>query len=541
MNRRSLDVNPQVEGRIQAALSASFPGIEASPELRKTIADAAARHDAGAVRPVRRFPRLAFGAATALAAVVGGLLLAPTLAAAYALHQVDSAISGVRSAQVLNWNVTPEGRRVIEGKLWYQNGRWRLEDPDPKTVQVCADGRLWIYRPALNRVTVSRGTSPSDQAPSGFSLRSLVRDLGRWGVRERLRILNDVHEGGRRLRRVLVESLERPERTVLYVDPKTDLLVRHEVQLEENGGWTVRMVGDYRFNEPLADHLFKPAFPKSARVVFADDLQQEWARRLEPGIVRKQVGDRSLVVRDIQVNAEGDVFLLYTAGKRPEDNLRTGNWLAGRDWEVELRDELGTRYLRTGLEFIPVYSKLKSSRPNGYTFKGERLEGEWWIPVTPQHPWKARKFTLEFRVSPVNLHGSYTDPPVTATYTETARFTLPVKGPECELVPDYMPLMGRSPGPGHEQLAGTRLYLRAHYYRYEARDQERALALYEQAAEELDATSRRTGAPHRNPQLWIELGKVNLQLGRKEAARAAFQRGVRERPPDYLRAEAEKA
>src|SRR2546423_8403581 len=104
--------------------------------------------------------------------------------------------------------------------------------------------------------------------------------------------------------------------------------MRQESQLERDGGWTTRMLSEPRYNDPLPAALFEPRFPKSAQILEPARDRRNWEKRLRPGIDRKHVGDREIVIRDLQVNAEGDVFLLYTAGARPSDG-----W---QDWSVEL-------------------------------------------------------------------------------------------------------------------------------------------------------------------------------------------------------------
>ena len=87
------------------------------------------------------------------------------------------------------------------------------------------------------------------------------------------------------------------------------------------------------------------------------------------------MGDRTVVIRDLQVNAEGDVFLLYTAGAVPGDG-----W---RDWSVELTDESGRRY-QPGEAFQPFWRDGSRRGGKGYVFDGQKLEGNWWVPVVPQ-------------------------------------------------------------------------------------------------------------------------------------------------------------
>jgi len=180
---------------------------------------------------------------------------------------------------------------------------------------------------------------------------------------------------------------------------------------------------------------------RSAQRFDLDHARQEWGRYLAKGIARQPVGDRAIVICDVEVTAEGDLFLLYTAGKYPtDDNLRAENYFADRDWKVEVKDDLGTFY-----EWQPDLwasnQHMGPGAPAGYVLNGERLEGDWWIPAVPQMPWKPRRFTVTFRVNSVNLHDDPHSPARKADYSQTAIFTLPVAAPATALIPDYMPEM----------------------------------------------------------------------------------------------------
>jgi peroxiredoxin len=140
-------------------------------------------------------------------------------------------------------------------------------------------------------------------------------------------------------------------------------------------------------------------------------------------------------------------------------------------------------------------------------------------------------------VHPVNLHGTYEDPEVKATYTETATFTLPVDTPATALVPDYMPYMA-----GYiraRDILRDRSRTRAHYYRHERNDLPRAAGLYREMLRLRDEYAREQGQPVMDPDTWLELGEVLQAMGRLEEARAAFEQALRESIyPGYPRDEA---
>lgn len=71
----------------------------------------------------------------------------------------------------------------------------------------------------------------------------------------------------------------------------------------------------------------------------ADAGRGEWERRLSRPVVARRVGQRTVAVRDLQVNEDGDVFLMYSAGNVPGEMS---------DARAELSDEFGTQYVRGG-------------------------------------------------------------------------------------------------------------------------------------------------------------------------------------------------
>src|SRR5262249_48367725 len=156
------------------------------------------------------------------------------------------------------------------------------------------------------------------------------------------------------------------ERTLLFVDAATDLPVRGEQQLDTDGQWVTQSTIEQRYNETLTARLFVPEFPKSARLFDVDASRQLSEPRRAKGSTSGRVGDRTIVIRDLKVNAAGDVFLLYTAGGRPGDR-----W---QDWSVDLKDDLGTHYLPSE-GFYPYMEGGPAGWWHGFVFQGVKLEG----------------------------------------------------------------------------------------------------------------------------------------------------------------------
>jgi outer membrane lipoprotein-sorting protein len=529
------------EERLRALFAAADPPVKPSEALRQRVAAVTEAHarpvsrrDERSRRGGRRWRALRIGLALAGAAAVAlaAISIAPTLVAAQALRRMQAAISDARSMHEVAWHLNSDGSRVKTYEIWYQGGRWRFETRSHGQIQVSGGGRLWSYDPQLHQVTVRRAEGPFAYNPSGFSMTSLSRDFARWGWQTTIRMLDDRVTAGRRVHQVTITQPHDPGRLLLLVDAATDLPIQIQSQLEMNGRWTTQGLSVLHYNEPLPAVLFEPRFPSTAPVVDLDHARREWQRRLAKGIARKHVGDRTIVLRDLQVNADGDVFLLYTAGGLPQD--------VWRDWSIELTDELGTRYL-AGEGVIEAYVPIHGRRGGkGYLFDGQKLEGAWWVPVVPQSPGKARRFTVTFHVQPVSHHGP--EPVPVENFSASTSFTLRAGRPATERVPRYMAYLPS--GPDDREVRSWAARTRATYYARSADPGklEKALAFYQEVNRLREEQARELGEPVRDPQTWLETGEVLRELGRKAEARAAFEEAAREEIyPNGVRQQAEAA
>lgn len=300
-----------------------------------------------------------------------------------------------------------------------------------------------------------------------------------------------------------------------------------EVERQSAAGWIPSMVWEFSFDQPLSSALFRPDFPRAARRVDFDAEQRRWGERLARGLARQQVGDRTIVIRDLQVNAGGDLFLLYSGGKFPTDSVR--------DWSVKVADDLGTRYLRIGESFQATMPREIPGIPKGYRFNGERLEGDWWVPLEPQRPWKPRRITISVKVAPVNRHGEQFGWPLSIPAT----FGLPVARPECLFLPEYLAYMPFSVTEWQARRGAAEA--RARQYRYEKADPERALACYQEIIRIAQEESAALSDWIPEPQTWFGIYEIQRDRGRPAEARAALVHARDEDSGGELRQQIEKA
>lgn len=231
------------------------------------------------------------------------------------------------------------------------------------------------------------------------------------------------------------------------------------------------------------------------------------------------------VIRDFQVNAKGDVFLLFTA-----------NTEAGRDipfGTAELTDQFGTKYLDPSRQnngigaqtFLPtaIDSTPIGPKVNGYLFGGEQFKGIRWIPLQTQVPWKPRRFRL-------TLHLNH---PAAGGRPNTVVFDLPVQRAENEIVPAYMPYMARplsaNPGVQAEEESAARAY----YLYHQAHALPQALAHYRKLiairSEDQRRSEKERGSPYiTNAEQWFEVYHILTDMGRLTEARAALLHAKRD-------------
>lgn len=534
----------QQEENLRRLIRAAVPPAEVPESLRERVRALEAAPPTPARPRARRFlPGRPLGWTLAAAAVVAAIaapVLQPRWVAAQALRRMAAAVTDARSAHQVFWRVSRDGRRVKFSETWYQGGRWRFTDTETGRVNVFASGKLWSYDPKTQRITVRRTSGPFGYNPSGFSLAAMARDYARWGWNSRIRVEGRTRVGGHPALQVVIERGGDSERELLLVDAESDLPISSQFQRETGGRWVTEGIAESRFNEPLPPALFKPSFPAGAKRDNWDALREQWRRRLGAGIARRRIARRLIVLRDLWVNPKGDVFLLYTASKTP-------GGVYG-DWQVDLTDDRGVQYQEArGLEphdFVtrPVHVEGSNLWP-GFSFGGEKLKGKWWVPVTRQWPWQPRRFTLTFHVVPIDHPKLPTSPggktPGEAAYTVSGTFSRRVDRAGSTLVPPFMPFMFSQMD--DRQIRREEAEARAAYFRQDpaqmypgSRRQRRppdlakALASYYEIARMNEAQARKSGTGPYDPGLWTSIGRVLYRMGRREEARAAFERAIRE-------------
>lgn len=511
------------------ALTESYPAQRVSDDLRLRVKRLAAQHDDKASLRARsqRKRRLILSYGGAVAAVGAGLFLQPKFAAAAVLGRIEHALDGVRTFHEVAWE---QGRST---ERWWKVGEVSRTETPSSTV-VIRDGKHYQWLRESNKVIVQPAKPRnSPLSRSGFTITSLIHDLRRSGWTGSLEALSDTTESGKTFQRfqVTMKSWEGAMRVVLVVDPATQLPKRYEGFVQRDGNWEPFNRIELEYNQPESPTLFSGEFP-GARVL---DLEKEkvlWQEKLEHAIAEVKLGERTIQVRDIRVNPQGAIFVLYTAGKTFKDYVwkPSGAWGTAelpRDWQLQL---VGGDYKCEDIYNRQLLTKEWSRKNLGaqpVLRSGEVLQGTWFIPTAPR-PSAPKSVTVRFAAAPTNLHGPALEhegrrvmlaqETLLPDYRQASVTLTPT--PQSDFVPDYWPTLVKMPL--SDDFAGKELRQRFESVRSTELMCHRATL--PQALEAIQTEEALTSAPDHN--FLIKKTQVLGLLGRRAEAEKTLQQAL---------------
>jgi outer membrane lipoprotein-sorting protein len=495
----------RLEARLQANLDDAPPA-----HLRKRISDALAEsasknRPASLSRPDKEASGLRGGLrmkgrfVTGIAAVCALGMLAAGFwnnSAFGEMERLENAVSDVKSAHQVWWKIGPDGARSKEAETWYQEGEWRIETDDENrpSVQIYNGGRLYSYDKKTDKVTYWRAKGPFGFNPSGFSIKAMIGDEGRWGWKDRIERQGRGVLNGRAVEKVLVLRANEPDRTLISVDSRTDRPIRMETETERGGEWITSGLAEMEYDRPIPPSAFDPrGVSKTATFFNRDEGKRLWGEKLAKGIAKRRLGSRTVVLRDVQVNDDGDVFILYTAGS-PVDPWAGFAFNVG---SIGVTDNLGTRYITTDCSLSPVEFS-SSAPPKGYVFERAMLEGVWFAPLEPMKK-RARSLTITFATPKVR---------------RPAVFVFPLRSPTVSVVPEWMPYMGYGPRRDWE-IAFYQAKARAQQFRRNG-DHAKAAEMFREAL--------KVGKWDNNADTLCDLGDELAALGDKAGALESYRK-----------------
>jgi len=462
----------------------SLSAPRSSDETRQAVFEAARTQRPSPLRTAGRRLRswgLALGAAGALLVLALYLALRPSPAQA-ALARVADAVEAVRTQHTVMWMQPPGGPRETRAS-WYSEGKWRMEvrREGQLTELTVYDGE-WSngYNPATNTAYLRMSNQPFGTDFKGFSVAAMLESLGDADVK----LEAVVGREGRRLNRFSVSH--DVERFVILADTQTDLPVSFEFYARAASGWEKAGGSEkVEYNLPVDATLFEFTPPERATVVDNQKLKEEWQQRFDQGIARQTVAGREVVLRDFQVTAVGDVYVIWTEGT-------VDPHLAAEHYDSHLTDSLGTHYFHS-------YGFQAWGKPSG-----------WFVPVEP----------------PAGRPAWYELTVVTQKRDEVRfRITHPMLSASAD--PTY-PTFKDKPGKSAFHFSWGvyaeigRAQARAGYWKKQG-EPRRALQYFEQATALADAKVHRT---YLDRWTWQQMGELYEEIGERKKAREAYQRGL---------------
>ena len=324
-------------------------------------------------------------------------------------------------------NRQPEANQ--QSKVFIQDGKWRqdYERGDVRFVQIRAAGKFWDYDPAKQVAAFQKVTAKTPPAFGGFDVDQFRASLQAALASDRNEDLGIVQENGRAFQKVafstpissLIGREAQQGRLLLTIDRDQALPHVIETQLRRNGVWVTQIRSEFDFVHPVQADDFRIT-DKNVRIVDLDAYGATVGRRFARPLAQKVFPARTIALRDIQVNRDGDVFVLYTDGSTRDKDAHS---------YPEISDSLATVYAGTagGIEPFMYHQEKEMSR--GITIGNEILRGECIVPIAPlTGAWKPRTFTI--RISVQEKVGA-------RAVTRDAKFTISVAKPTTTLLPDY--------------------------------------------------------------------------------------------------------
>jgi len=375
---------------------------------------------------------------------IGLVTLGPKAYGVYRLNQITGSVGDVRSAWMDSYAYDGDGNERRAGRTIYSEGRWRLERGEE--VEIWTNGDWWSYDPKLRRVLYRRQPNgPFRYNPSGFSVRSMIRDMGRWNWRQKIEIGTRVVDA-RELESVTLTDGSNRERSVFLADPKTHLPVEILIEANTARGWRLSQRTRPRFNVPVSAELFEKRYPAGTVLVDEEKEKTAWRAKLEKPLATFDVKGSKVALREVCLTSRGHLFVLYTNGETVADRrAQTAEMMGakpGQSVQSKLRfqvrpkftatDAQGTVYEESFGTFQPYVGSSRPGFERGPSLRdGQVLQGAWLLPKTPYVAGK-RAITLRICENDGSLRA-------------LAEWKSVLDGRRSGPVPVWMPMVGMGP------------------------------------------------------------------------------------------------
>ena len=419
-------------------ISTAYPGFEPTDDARRA-SRLAIRTRNLAVQRSRRIRRSVAAAAFSALAVVTLVGVGPKAMAVYNLRKIEGAVDDAKTAEIDEFSVNSDGSQVLSGREFYDQGKWRMERGP--SVRIWEAGKLWRFDPSIKRVTVqSVPNGPATYNPSGFSIRAMIADIARWNWRDRIEVGEGRFEGAS-VKQVTITSENNIERLVVLADQASSMPIAFRMESNTARGWRLSGTARLQFDRPLDQSLFSTRFDPSLPVVDLDRMKSEFKTRIETPLATFPWMGKTIAIRDVDVNPNGHVFVMFTDGETQVDRQREADAVLAAEKkggrlltmpprtphpDIAVTSSLDVDYLDTW-NFQPYVTGATERFRRGIVLRdGEVLQGKWFIPQHPS-PWQGQTVTVTFNSDSAKSY---------RRHFQTA---------STPLLPDWAPLMAMAP------------------------------------------------------------------------------------------------
>lgn len=347
-----------------------------SPDLRERVEHAARYYP---VKTAHNSRNLRLWVATGTAAAIVGLTLFAPRAASGMIVRMANALQNIKSLHVHTF-FYKNGQWVSTGNTWYAHGDYRVENT--YSTDLFVGDQKFSKVAGQQTVLVSKrenGEGPAGME-GGMDMKSSLEQMRKAGFRLKVDLGPKSALNGHNVQTVTATREGHNERDIILVDLDTDLPLNMEHQILTPNGWQMQIKADCEYDGSVSESVFTPDFGPGTKVVDLDNLRQDLVKDLSREVAKVQIGDETTVIRNIQVNERGWVFLLWT-GK-----------IGGRDYRLSLTDAQGNEYARTN--FNPGAKPYNDSKLPKVLVKGEIVDGAWFVPIHDIQPRQGGEYQL---------------------------------------------------------------------------------------------------------------------------------------------------
>ena len=330
------------------------------------------------VRRPRRKLRLAFGAVGGVFALAGLVFLTPRAVAYAEFQRIEAAADSLPQWRLTTYTPDLNGNLVNSGETWCRNGQVRDEREFGQVVLLRSVNSVVEYHKGADHAVRSPSSDTSGQVKklSGFiqELQHTTNLLG-------LSVERETTVEGRHATRVSALSKNEPVRISIYADSQTDVPFLGLVEAKSEHGWRIerKIVIDAT---PFDVSGISFGLPHGVRIIDRSAMQAEWREKLGKPIATYPATSKwsALEIRDVWVNRDGIVFVMYTNGRSPRPVDTTG-------WKSRTSPD-GTKILESPhrvpampntQELITIEDDLGTnySQLNGFQGFETTLDGTW--------------------------------------------------------------------------------------------------------------------------------------------------------------------